>query len=355
MISYAKSMMFNGHRPEEYGAVLASITSTLPAPRQITDTVPYRDGVYDFSRFDGSLHYDNRTITCVFNIVASDTDELNDRLGKLNDWLYSDGDGMLYDDHDAFWHYEEVYCTDIQKALILADQTAMQVTATMSAYPYRISNSGIKAETINVSAANKFLAYEPNLDSPILSVFPYDPGNTYNINAETIEVIDDLHFMVTLTHCIYSINYPLTVGVPSANIKEAIIKVAGEECLYGGVYNGLHMFSVPKRQKNGYTYPIQVYVTIDSDSGKKPSDFSSLGLRLGTADKSVAIDYEEAPITIESAGLPTITITDSNGGSQTYGPSTLSIDLKEGFYLLNVSGTESKYLSLTYNNKKRRL
>jgi hypothetical protein len=357
MISYAKSMMFNGHRPEEYGAVLASITSTLPAPRQITDTVPYRDGVYDFSRFDGSLHYDNRTITCVFNIVASDTDELNDRLGKLNDWLYSDGDGMLYDDHDAFWHYEEVCCTDIQKALILADQTAMQVTATMSAYPYKISNSGVKANAIETSGSQGILTYKPDEDIPILAWFSSSVYNSYSLADETISTVDAKHFTVTLSVGKYGYEKPTLIRISNVNSSITNISVMMNKKEYspGATFGSAINIYLPKRHQGNLFYAISLYFTVTSLDDITQDEIHAMTYTMAEASSFATIGYEIVPIKVESAGLPTIKVTDSNNNETTYGPSDSSMDVKSGLYLLTVSGTTSKKLSLTYDSTKRRL
>lgn len=373
MIGSSKSMTFNGHYPEEYGAVLSSLTATVPAPRQITDTVPYRDGVYDFSRFDGSLHYDNLTITCVFHIVASDTDEMYDKLHKLTNWLHSDGENVLCDEREAFWHFEEVFCTGIETEFLLNDKTAIQVTATMSANPYKVSNSGIKAEPIKIYSYSGFLAYKPDTDNLKLCWFDASDFKSYTLADETITTTDGQHVVVTLTKFASDdsvpADLPMLISIPrvtSATWAYSYVSIImnGKEYLpeyYGSDSN--YSFYVPKRlNTDGTTNDVSIRFTFNSsltsDDIAKVTYLVRGCKNTTTTTEHVDIGYDVVPLTVESSGLPTLTIysgSDPNSDNTivTYGPTESSIDLKAGLYYVTLSGT--RQVTLTYNSTKRRL
>jgi hypothetical protein len=364
MIYQTKSMTFNGHHPEEFGAVLSEIKSSVPAPRKITDSVPYRDGVYDFSRFDGSLHYDDRTINCYFNIVASDMDEANDKLSKTLEWLNSDGDGLLYDERDSFWHYKEVSCTSIETAYYLSDKTAIQVSATFSAYPYKVSNSGITVEALTIkppnNSASYHLIYKPSNSVPGLYVASgYESQNftdsivtQISITAKTV-MIQLKSGLFTQKTLVRISDYFSNDSAKTRVVQNVYFQFDGD--IYAAELYDSQEFSFFISPYSGTTRVIfQLREEISAD------DVSKLWYKASRTTKGSTIGFEDVPLTIKSSALPTITIyqgTDPTLSSAvtTYTPGTEYFDISDGIYRIVVDNAKGKELTFIYDSVKRRL
>ena len=63
----------NKHTLFDFGAKLKTRTISLPAEKQITNSVPYMNGNYNFSRILGKACYENRELTYVFLFVSTTT------------------------------------------------------------------------------------------------------------------------------------------------------------------------------------------------------------------------------------------------------------------------------------------
>lgn len=135
-----KQIKFNDkYNYDDFGVILSESSYSKPVPKIITETVPFKDGQWDFSRIDGELHYENITLTFVFHIVEENAIEADNLLSEITSWLFSFC-GNLYDEHIEDWHFENATCTEIDHEYLLADRTAIKVTATFTASPYMVNN-----------------------------------------------------------------------------------------------------------------------------------------------------------------------------------------------------------------------
>jgi hypothetical protein len=137
-----KQIKFNDkYSYDDFGVVLSESSYSKPVPKMITETVPFKDGQWDFSRIDGKLHYENITLTFVFHIVEENAVDADNVLSEITSWLFSFY-GNLYDEHFDDWHFASAACTGIEHEYLLPDRTAIKVTATFTASPYMVSNHG---------------------------------------------------------------------------------------------------------------------------------------------------------------------------------------------------------------------
>lgn len=137
-----RQMSFNGFAAEDVGLFVERGEPQLPKPRIVTETVPYRDGHYDFSRADGVLHYERRTLEYDFIAHSKTPEETAEILADALSWLYSAGDGILTDEHFDGWHFEDVTCTDVSCEYADPQHTAARLKATFSAAPYMYADNG---------------------------------------------------------------------------------------------------------------------------------------------------------------------------------------------------------------------
>lgn len=135
-----KQIVFNGKSTGDFrGVTVASGSWGAPKPRVVRESVPYRDGSTDLSAVGGKVYYDDRDPQYTFNIIGEDAEDAAELVSDVIGWLYSDGDGILTDEHLHGWNLTNCRCTDISYEYIDQARRVVQLTATFAADPYMIS------------------------------------------------------------------------------------------------------------------------------------------------------------------------------------------------------------------------
>lgn len=129
-----RTITYNSVSTAALGITIADGSWGQPVPRIVQESVPYRDGTYDFSTV-GGLHYDNRTLEYTINIIGSNDIEAAAKLSDVLAWLYSDGDGILSDDNLPGWYFREVRCTEVSYEFVGTARRAIRLTAKLTAAP----------------------------------------------------------------------------------------------------------------------------------------------------------------------------------------------------------------------------
>lgn len=125
----------SGIHTREYGMWLVNRQAPTPSEKQIIESVPFMQGVYDFSNILGERVYENRSLTYVFEIKQQDYERRKINQTAIENWLKKDGVAPLYDDH-ARGYYYMAKCTSINTDDFYG---GLRVTTTWDAYPFKIS------------------------------------------------------------------------------------------------------------------------------------------------------------------------------------------------------------------------
>lgn len=138
-----KQIRFGGRwSGDDLGVEITAGGFSEPQPRILREKVAGMDGSYDFSRMDGSLHYDDREGYYTFHITGRTPGEAADKKSALLDWIYS-GSTELYDENIDGYMYVGVSCTGIDEPKIIGTaRREIEVTVHFTAAPYMRSISG---------------------------------------------------------------------------------------------------------------------------------------------------------------------------------------------------------------------
>lgn len=120
---------------KEYNLWLIERNAPTPSEKEITDSVPFMQGLYDFSTILGERVYENRTISYQFEIIEGDYQSRKLIQTQLENWLMKDGYSPLYDDH-AKGYYYMAKCTGVD---IEDTSGGLTVDIEFNAYPFKIS------------------------------------------------------------------------------------------------------------------------------------------------------------------------------------------------------------------------
>ena len=131
------SITINGKNSyADFGALLTSRSTPPPSIRDISATIPYRNGDICFTYQNGGKPtYDTRTLTYKFVFMDCPKTALRKAVADFENWILSAGECDLYDDAEIY-HYKAraISCTESEKGY------HVEVTATFKAQPYKLSD-----------------------------------------------------------------------------------------------------------------------------------------------------------------------------------------------------------------------
>lgn len=133
-----KQLIINDKKSyDDFNVYIASRNITSPKKKIIKESVPFSNIVYDFSKMNGELYWEQRTLQYTFDIAELSTENMEVEKSKLLNWLLNVHDTDIYDPYIGDYHFHGSYDSDSWSE----DFGAGTITVTFSVYPYKISNS----------------------------------------------------------------------------------------------------------------------------------------------------------------------------------------------------------------------
>lgn len=158
-----------------------------PKKKTIKDTVPYSNVTHDFSKIDGELYWEERTLEYIFEIDADTPEELEEKKIDFKTWVMNVFEDELHDPFIEGFHFIATFA-DIDFDDSEIEKTT--ATVTFSAYPFMLSNAKIAYEFAISTASEKVFVVVNNsshrIAPTLIASVPVTIviGNTmYSINA----------------------------------------------------------------------------------------------------------------------------------------------------------------------------
>lgn len=126
----------NKHTLLDFGAKLKTRTVSLPIEKQINDSVPYKNGNYNFSRILGKACYENRELNYTFIFVKNkNLYDIENKKRKFLTWLYSlDINSKLYDYATPALYYK----VTVKSVNVKDNKGYSEIEVIFDAYPFKI-------------------------------------------------------------------------------------------------------------------------------------------------------------------------------------------------------------------------
>lgn len=133
-----KQLIINGKKSyDDFDVYIGTRNISQPKKKSIKETVPFSNMVYDFSKIDGELYWDHRTLKYEFDIAELTTEEMEVAKSKLLNWLLNVHDTDIYDPYIGDYHFHGSYDSDSWTE----DFEKGTITVSFSVYPYKIANN----------------------------------------------------------------------------------------------------------------------------------------------------------------------------------------------------------------------
>ena len=170
-----------------------------PKKKTIKDTVPFSNVTHDFSKIDGELYWEERTLEYIFEIDADTPEELEEKKIDFKTWVMNVFEEELHDPFIEDFHFIATF-EDIDFDDSEIEKTT--ITVTFSAYPFMLSNAKIayefaiptSSENVVVIANNSSHRITPTLIASV-PVSVVINNTIYSINAGETK-IESLKFEI---------------------------------------------------------------------------------------------------------------------------------------------------------------
>lgn len=96
-----------------WGMLMISCETQPPKQIEVIESVPYRNGYYDFSLLNGQATYEDREITFVMETVMPGWQQRADYKVELSQWLRGKSPGTLRTEAYENYEFLNAKCTDI--------------------------------------------------------------------------------------------------------------------------------------------------------------------------------------------------------------------------------------------------
>lgn len=177
----------NKYSYDDFDANVRERTIGSPSKKIIKDTVPFSNTTHDFSKIDGELYWEERSLTYIFEMDAMSPEELEEKKIDFKTWVMNVFNEKLYDPFIEDYHFIATFA-DIDFDDSEIEKTT--VTVTFTAYPFMMSNEK-RIFVFNIPTASEETVQfvnksshkvTPTLIASVSTSFSYN-GTTYSVKA----------------------------------------------------------------------------------------------------------------------------------------------------------------------------
>lgn len=168
-----------------------------PKKKSIKETVPFSNEVYDFTKINGEIYWEERVLTYVFEILADSPIELEEKKRNFKKWIMNVHKQRLYDPYIEDYYFtatfDDISCDDseIEKSTITVTFTANPYMTSEFYKAYEIvATEESQAVEIYCNSCHGIVPDIVNLEGDIVLGIDSNPesdygyiGSSYNLSA----------------------------------------------------------------------------------------------------------------------------------------------------------------------------
>lgn len=171
-----KSLSINGKDSfTDFGQYIASREISVPEKRRITESVPFKNGNYDFTSINGEATFEDREITYTFDVIGASMEEVEEQKRELLDWLMFVENADIYDGYLAGYHFKGSY----DSCEWGEEWEQSELSVTFLVYPYMIADEETE-ETFAITAQSKTIIIDNKSSHEIVPTVETSANVTIN-------------------------------------------------------------------------------------------------------------------------------------------------------------------------------
>lgn len=153
-----------------------------PKKKRITETVPFMNGAWDFSKIGGEQYYEPRICKYEFDIIGDTKQEMNELAKRVINWLTIDCEGEILKDTDISGFHFVVINAD---ASFAEDGLQGLLTVEFECEPYMIADAMTDISNSALPTEAKTFTYYNSGSKPVPVTIK--TGTTQNIVFNGVE------------------------------------------------------------------------------------------------------------------------------------------------------------------------
>lgn len=174
---------------DDFKASVSDRKISSPIKKKIKETVPFSNTTYDFSKINGELYWEERTLEYILEMDANTPEELEVLKVAFKTWVMNVMNEMLYDPFILDYHFLATF-----ESIDFDDSEFEKTTITLvfTAYPYMIANEK-KKTSVSITTTGKKVTIVNNSSHRITPTFTSSVpatitigGTTYSMGATSV-------------------------------------------------------------------------------------------------------------------------------------------------------------------------
>lgn len=237
-----KQLIIDGKKSyDDFGVYIGTRKISEPKKKTIKESVPFSNVVYDFSKIDGEIYWEERTLEYSFDIAEFTTEEMEVVKSKLLDWLLNVHDTDIYDPYIGDYHFHGSFDSDSWSE----DFGAGEIKVSFSVYPYKISNSdnsistdemGISSDGTLTNSVNGFVR-ELSIDGKSTQDGTPTPDTPVEIESVGYEnLFDNMASSQTINGINFTVNNDGSITANGTATADANLPFTSSLTLSSGTY-----------------------------------------------------------------------------------------------------------------------
>lgn len=153
-----KQLIIDGKKSyDDFGVYISNRQISSPAKKTVKQEIPYSNIVYDFSKINGEIYWNERELKYEFDIAEYTTEKMEVVKSNLMEWLLNVHDTDIYDPYIGEYHFHGSYDKDSWSE----DFGAGTISVSFLVYPYKIANNAVSV----FLDESEYTEYELNLNN----------------------------------------------------------------------------------------------------------------------------------------------------------------------------------------------
>jgi hypothetical protein len=302
------------------------------------------DGTYDFSKIDGEMHYEDRTLTYAFRVHGESRADIEQKCSDVREWLTSAVGAELYDDDFPEYHFTNVTASAFGD-LEYVSRNGRNATfiVTFSAAPYMVCNSGKTVTAFELTPTVSAMEYYLYRDTNRVYYARYNSGEPIYYKEGGI--------VAEVSQSSYNHGIIVDAKLSAADYDHEILEVPNEGLQQFVLIDGVETEPEISGENNSIfvitAENAEITIRHVFDGTKTDDEIAAMHSSLIHTAAGAGIGAENLAFKILSDGVPSVTL----GGKKYLN----SLPIENGLSLITISNSKDETVSFIYDSRKRRL
>ena len=170
---------------DNFGLGIKKRNLSIPKKKKIQKSIPFANGILDFSNIDGEIYWEQRTIEYTFDISEWTTEEMNKLRDSILDWAMNIHESIIEDEFEEDYYFYGSYFDGSWSE----DWGQGELSISFDVYPYKFAKKQTNITLIATEIEQEFTIKNesshriiPEIDTDVNIIIKINE-NSYDFNV----------------------------------------------------------------------------------------------------------------------------------------------------------------------------